>query len=804
MIVTANWFKSEYCPTLVPSKSADTKLIHKVGNKIKPINLRQSLNNYLYHWPLFFLFLAFLLLLATIYTKVVSPTYELHATILVKDEKKTNDEKSPLQEIDQVDQPKIAESEVEIIGSRKLVKTTVEKLQLWVDYTMGLNYSQTDLYGKTPVKFVLFTSNRAQKPFIINVLIKDGQHFALENENNTATNYVFNQPITSAFGKWALAPSSDIESYIGKKITIKVTDPDAVAEKYQQTMQISLANKLAPAISLSLTEKNQLRGLDFLDTLISVYNQSAVAEENKLNRTTLDFINKRLDSLVLDLNNAERAVTDFKSKRGLTDITSESKVYLENVQTNDAKLNDVNVQLNVISGIENYINSPQNQNNPPATLGITDPTLSASIDKLVQLQLQKERLLSSVPEGNPMIEPVIRQIKSIKSTISNSIKTIKASLLSQKQELESFNSRFESSIKNIPGQEREFVNVKRQQDIKNDLYVYLLQKKEELSLKYASTVAEARVVDNAYVARIVWPQKALILAVAFIFGLLIPLFIIYIRDQLKNKVRTKADIEEELALKVFGEVPSGNMILNQAPDISANNSLNEQIRSIRTKLINLYNPNVKGKIFLITSSLDNEGKSFITANLSYSFAFYGLKVLTIEMDLRRPKLGSIFDIGKASAGLSDYLSSNGSPAELTIKQSGTFPNLHVITSGSPVNNPAEILGNGRMTKLLEHLRQQYDVILIDTPPAHLVTDAMVVSAFTDLTLYVIRQNITRKSELNFVREVIEQNQLKNVQVLFNGIEKGRFGYESHYSSKYYNQKDKLAFGASLKKFATRF
>jgi uncharacterized protein involved in exopolysaccharide biosynthesis len=244
--------------------------------------------------------------------------------------------------------------------------------------------------------------------------------------------------------------------------------------------------------------------------LITHYNKASISEKNRITQTTLSFIDDRLDSLSKELNTAERQVEGFRSSRGLTDISSQSQVYLENVQTNDNRLNEVNVQLNVIQGIERYVNSMRNSGGVPSTLGIEDPALNSSIEQLAQLQLEKEKLLATTPEGSPLFEPINRQIQTTKSSIRESIRNIKSSLNAAKGQLQSFNSQFESSIRNIPGQERQYVGMKRQQGVKEGLYVYLLQKREEISLSYASTLADARIVDNAYLGHVKKPKEPLV------------------------------------------------------------------------------------------------------------------------------------------------------------------------------------------------------------------------------------------------------------------------------------------------------
>lgn len=770
----------------------------------KPVNFKNILTKYLYHWPLFLLALIITLSSAVFYYNVVKPTYELRASILVKDVKKTTEEKSALQELDHSDESKIAENEVEILSSRSLISQVVNQLQLWVDYTSKEGFIEESLYKKSPVEFV-FVTKESGAPFVLTATIINNAGFYTEDENGKSTKYLFKQTIVSKFGKWKLMPTAHLSIYYGKKIYIRVNNETSAAEKYQGALQVSLLNKLAPTIGLSLNDKDITRGKDFLNTLIFNYNNVATAEKNKLTTSTIAFIDKRLDSLTGELNHAEGAVEKYRSDKGLTDISSESKVYLENAQTNDAKLNDVNVKINLINGIENYINSPQNANNTPSTNGIGDASLTNLVDRLSQLQLQKAKMMATTPESNPIFESINGQIKVTKNGISSTVSSIKSSLYATRGQLQSFNNKFQSSIRQVPGQERQLLSVKRQQTIKEDLYVYLLQKREELSLSYTSTLSDARIIDNAYEGPVIWPQKAPLFAMASFIGFLIPLMLIYTRDNFKDKVLIKNDIEKVLNLPILGELPIDNTNNGELIDQSVNNVISEHLRSIRTKLN--YSPDgpvEKGRVVLVTSSVSGEGKSFISSNLSTSLAFLGKKTILMELDLRKPQISKIFKLSEGKViGLAEYLSS----PELTvdeITQKSFYQKLDIIPSGMPVNNPAELLDSNRLETLITHLRTQYDYIIIDTSPVHLVTDALVISRLTDLTIYIVRQGVTNKSELLFIKELHEQNELKNIKIIFNGIQHGKYGYGNNFSNSYYNVDSNFSFKKSLKKIASRF
>lgn len=769
-------------------------------------DLKTVLSKYFYHWPLFLSGLLLAFIGAFIYLKTVNSVYEVSATILVKDEKKTTQEKkSALQELDQTTTPKVAEAEIEILKSKKLMGRVVENLSLATTYNVKKDFKPLDLYKKSPLKFTFLKGNQVKKNIELDILIKSKESFEIQNLDRYPETFKFNTPIKNKLGTWKIEATSLVGDYLGSVINISIDNPVQVAINYSKSIDAHLLDKSAPTIGLFITDQVPERGKDFLNTLISVYNLETTAEEKRTTQSTIEFIDKRLASLTGELNSAEREVEGFRSSQGLTDINSQSKVYLENVQVNDNKLNEVNVQLNVVNGIERYLNSTSNTENPPATIGITDPALNSSIEKLAQLQLERAALLATTPETNPVFEPIDRQIRIAKSSIRQSIQGIKSSLINSKSELQSFNNRFESSIRNIPGQERQFVGMKRQQSIKENLYVYLLQKREELSLSYASTLADARVVDNANVGDIKWPRIPLILSIALLLGLGLPFLIIYFRNSFNNKITSKRDIENAMNINILGELSYDELAKDLVVLDNKHQMVGEQFRALRTNMHYLHNNKKgQGRVTLFTSSVSGEGKSFVSANIAASLALSGRKTVILEMDLRKPKISGIFNSNSEHIGISDYLSSEISMEDIIVPYQD-IPNLSIISSGHIPPNPSELLERERLVEMITWLRENYDDILIDSPPLHLVTDAMIIARFVDVSLYIIRQGYTGMDELSYIREIYHSDKLPNMNIVFNGIQKARYGYGYNYDNSYYLVENrKPAFNKSLKLFVNRF
>jgi tyrosine-protein kinase Etk/Wzc len=787
-------------------------------------DLKTILNKYFYHWPLFVLCLILALAGAYVYLQNATPAYEVSATILVKDEKKSPTDKAALPELEQSSSPKNAESEIEILRSKNLVSRVVNGLQLWTTYKTKQGFKTKDLYEIAPFKFILL-----QKGIIngdkLDILVKDKNHFEVENLSGQKQTVAFNQSFQNGLGTWLLKPTNLLDQYVGSTITVNINDPEMISNDYLKALDAHLLDKLAPTIGLFITDEVPQRGKDFLNSLITAYNEAASDEQKRTTKSTIDFIDRRLASLTGELSSAEKQVEGYRSSQGLTDINSQAKVYLENVQANDSKLNEVNVQLNVIAGIEQYVNSSSNSSNAPATIGISDPALNSLIEKLSDLQLKRSALLATTPENNPLFEPINKQIALTKASIRETVSGVKASLLNSKRELQSVNNRTESSIKDIPVQERQFVGMKRQQSIKENLYVYLLQKREELALSYASTFVDARIVDKANIGDKKWPKPSLISAIALLLGIGVPFMIIYFRQSFNNKVTGRSDIETALNVPILAELSYDDLDKEVIVVNNKHHLIGEQFRSLRTNLNYLHQSTKnkvadlqlqslytdhdisepKGRVTLLTSSISKEGKSFVSTNLATTLAASGKKTVILEMDLRKPKVTGIFNLPSNHPGISEYLSKGNLPVTSIIQHTENYSGLDVIGTGQIPVDPSELLEKDALAKLITELRHMYDDVVIDTAPLHLVTDAMIIAKQADVSLYIIRQGFTGKEELYFLREVHEADYFPNLNIVFNGIKKNKYGYGYNYDNSYYNAKPKKAsFKSIWKQMLSRF
>ncbi|WP_461450158.1 GumC family protein [Mucilaginibacter sp.] len=773
----------------------------------KSNNATLALKKYLFHWPLFLLAIGISLAVATLYLTFSKPVYTIKASILIKEDKSSasgDPQTAMLHEVGLASSSEGVENEISIIKSKQIIDKIVNDLQLWVTYIKKDGFLQTeDLYKNTPVKLDTLIAYGGSKKGVLEVKIKDSKTFLLKQGDDQFVELAFDKYHISDFGSWKLSPTKNIDQFKGSLIKIIIADRNTTTINYQEAIDANLKDKLSTSIDISINDVVPRRGIDILNSLISSYNISSTDEKNRETKSTLTFLDQRIDSLSKELTTSEKGIEGFKSSNGLTDISAQSQVQLQNMQLNDNNLNEVNIKLNVIDGVDKYVNSNQNSEKAPATVGIVDPALSNSIERLSLLQLQHDKLAATLPETNPDFEPINNQIKTAKAAIRENVKNIKLSLLATKQKLESINSGIEGNIKSMPEEERQYVSIKREQSSKEGLYTFLLQKREEVSVKYASNLANNRVVDTAYASP---PQDktSQTYLIALLCGVAIPVGLVYSRKHFNNKILSIDQINNELKAKVVCELPY-EPLENSSPffNFESSNAASEQLRALRMKLFYLHGEKENGRVTLVTSSVPSEGKSFISTSLASILTLAERKTLILELDMRKPKIIKSLGMSNDVVGMSDYLNKKATKEDI-IQTFENFPYLSVISSGSPINNPSELLERKRLSDLLLELKAEYDDIIIDSPPVHLVSDAVILSRLAGVTLYVIRQGFTGLDELDFINQLIDQEQLKNVSVIFNGIDRVKHGYGYKYDENYYHKKKTNIFSLAFRDFKHRF
>jgi capsular exopolysaccharide synthesis family protein len=775
-------------------------------SEIREQSLKEVLNEYTRFWYLFFFGVIIALTFAYIYLRYATRSYETSSTIIIKDEKKGGGAAelaafSDLSFFSNAFSDKI-ESELVILSSKSLLGKTVKELNLNVQYFYQGAIKSSELYIYRPFKVNFLNVSDTTKliPPQLFVTIESNTGFLIEDEPKTfSKKHNFGDKIEFPFGDIVVVPSigntKKFESYFNRPIKVVYNSVENVAAGFQGKLKLIHDGKNGEVVKLQIISSNRRKAEDFLNELVYQYNQDAINDRSQVAQKTSRFIDSRLQIITRELDSVETNKEQFKSSNRLTDIEAEANLILENASDYSKRQVDVSTQLELVNSMIDYINNSSNNDLLPANLGIKGEDISSSVDGYNQLVLEKNRLLENSTEKNPVIINLDSQIGQMKYGILESLKNQQRSFQFAIKDLNIQENKFNSKLSQVPNKEKLFRGIVRQQNIKEQLYLFLLQQREETSISLAVTSSKAKIVDPAYSGTIpVSPKKFLIYFLALIAGLLVPFLMIYLYYLLNTKVSNRRDVERVLpGTPIVGEIPK----LNRGDDELIRNNdrsiLAESFRILRTNLQYLLvekesdTPDCK-KIF-VTSTIKGEGKTFVAFNLALSLAQTGKKVVLVGGDIRNPQLHRYLPPeSKSRLGLTEYIVDSSIKAMDLVVQSGHNKNLSILMSGVIPPNPAELLMQQRTTDIFTELEVAYDYIIVDTAPSMLVTDTILIDKLSDLTLYVIRANYTDKNLLEFPMDAINDKKLTNVALILNNLTLNNFGYGNKYGYTYSEEK----------------
>jgi capsular exopolysaccharide synthesis family protein len=744
--------------------------------------ISKLLYRYLPYWPLFLILLIGCGTAAWVYLRYAIPVYETTATILVKDEKKGVDVGNMMEQLDLFGSKKLVENEIEVIQSRMLMREVVKNLSLYAPITYEGRIQSRSAYLYSPI------SIQVRNPD--SLLVQKKVYFSYENAKQQVIIHHKAYPLNM----WIKNDSLGEIKFVSnpnflvpaerKPLFFSLVPVREVADNLIMGLKVTQAAKLSSVIDLTLKDPIPKRGEDILNGLISEYNKAAIYDKNALAAKTLNFINERMKLVIKELDTVESGIQNYKTTQGIVDVSAQGQLYLDNVGANDQKLSEINVQMAVMDQVEKYVQAKNLQSGiVPSTFGIDDPVLTQLLTKLYDLEVQYEGLQKTTAENNPIILTIRNEIDNIKPNILENIRNQRRNLEAGKENLTSTSNQYASILKTLPKKERGLVEISRQQAIKNGIYSFLLQKREETFLSYNSAIADTRIVDNADTTdKPVSPKPILIYMLAFVASFSLGMGFIAIREIFNQRIVFRKEIEEYTTIPVIGEIMYSEGENPLVIKEGERTFIAEQFRQLRTMLAYIGINNRKKKI-LITSTISGEGKSFISSNLALTLALADKKVVLVELDLRKPKLSKIFNVSR-EIGITNYFIGTKDPDHI-IKGTDVHNNLFLIPSGAIPPNPSELILNGRLEELLQYLETIFDYIIIDSAPVNPVTDAYILSSFCDATLYIIRHGVTPKMYIKMLDETTRIRALKNMAIVFNGVKKrGLGGYEYGYGYGY--------------------
>ena len=745
--------------------------------------LQDILNRYLPWWPVFAILVAISLACTWIYLRYATPIYEASASLLIKDEKKGLDDSNLMESLNLFGSKKIVENEIEVLRSRSIAKEVVKNLRLYAPITQEGRIHDLSAYEISPVwvEAANLDSIVPTKDIPFKYDVNTGKVKFIDST------YSLNEWISSPYGIIRFLANPYFKGgALNNPFHFSLISVKNSVAQLLKVLQIGASSKQSTVINLTYRDDVPKRAENILNELIAAYNRAAVNDKNLLASNTLAFVDGRLKNVFSDLDSVEHSLERFRTKNRLVDISEQGRQFLANVGMNDQKLGELNMQLAVLKQVETYVTSKEKKGAiVPSTLGVTDPVLSNLLEQLYGLEMQYEKMKLTTAESNPLMLSLSDQITHLRPRILESIHNQIKSIEAGRNDVSNTNNQYSSMLQRLPNKERELLDISRQQSIKNSIYTFLLQKKEETALSYYSTVADSRIIDVAETddTHPVSPKKLMILAIALGAALVLGVGYVEIKEMLNRNVMYRSEIEKQTKVPILGEVAFDQS--NKALVIAEGKRsfIAEQFRQLRTSLGYL-GINSRNKKILLTSSISGEGKSFITANLGVSLALIGKKVVIIELDLRKPKLSDAFNISRTK-GISNYFIGD-MEAEEIIKSTETA-NLFLIPSGPIPPNPSELILNGRLAELLVYLESHFDYIIVDTAPVNPVTDAYIISPMCDATLFVMRHGYTPRFYLQKLDEQNRVRELKNMAIIFNGVKNkgyGNYGYGYGYGYGY--------------------
>ena len=779
------------------------------------VNIQELLFRYLIHWPWFVVSIIICIACAWGYLRLTTPIYNITATVLIKDEKKGGgaNMSSELEKMGLdgfVSSSNNVDNEIEVLRSKSLAREVVNNLGLFVTYMDEDEFPSKELYHTSPV-LVSLTHQEADKlpgRMEINMILQPTGALGVQITVGEKEYRKQFDKLPAVFptdeGTVAFFANNDTLSAVRpenitkeRHITAFINRPFSVSKGYVNSLSIAPTSKTTSVVVISLENTNTRRGRDYINKLLEMYNINANNDKNEVAQKTAEFIDERIGIISKELGSTEQDLENFKRSAGITDLSSEAQIALTGNAEYEKKRVENQTQINLVMDLQRYMKGNEYEV-LPSNIGLQDAASAGAIDRYNQMLVERKRLLRTSTENNPTIINLDTSIRAMRTNVQATLDATLKGLQITKEDLAREASRYSRRINDAPTQERQFVSIARQQEIKSGLYLMLLQKREENAITLAATANNAKIIDEALADdNPISPKKTIVYLVALVLGVGLPVGVIYLIGLTKFKIEGRADVEKLTSLPVVGDIPladekTGSIAVFE----NQNNLMSETFRNVRTNLQFMLE---NGKnVILVTSTISGEGKSFISANLAISLSLLGKKVVIVGLDIRKPGLNKVFNIPKKEHGITQYLTNTTANLMDFVQPSDINKNLFILPGGTVPPNPTELLARGGLEKAIETLKANFDYVILDTAPVGMVTDTLLIGRVADLSVYVCRADYTHKAEFTLINELAENNKLPNLCIAVNGLDLNsrKYGYYYGYGKygKYYGYGKRYGYG----------
>lgn len=745
----------------------------------------------------YWLILSVLVCLAAafVYLRYQDPVYQNSTKILIKDDSGKSQGDMSLDQLGFISNSNGFENEMEIISSTAVATRAVQKLKLYVTYYVEGRFHESELYKNSPILVDMEDGKLEQmsSPIVVE-FNKSGEESvqadfkvfmpgAEEPETFSREITEFPALIPTRYGQVMLArnPGQELSE---RKLTAVITPPVKVGRSYAGRLNVQPTSKMTTVAILSILDTHPARALDYLNELVNAYNDDANEDKNEVAEKTKEFIDERINVIQGELDEAEVRVERYKLRNNLVNLPTDASQAVTQTTEFQKKQVEIQTQMSLVQSLIDYMQNPANNLTIiPVNIGITNSENNKMVADYNALILRRNRMVRSSSEDSPAVMQITEEAQAMWDAVGQNLRSIYQDLLIRKRSTDKQYNLFAGRMGSSPTQERAMNDMGRQQQIKAQLYLMLAERREENYISLASTANKARIIDMPQIDGQVAPKSRLILLAAFLLGLFLPLALFYLRELLHFRIEGRGDLEKLTKVPVVADIPLSEKVIDGKRAVvvkeNKNDMMEESFRGLRTNLRFLLGPDEK--VICCTSSVPGEGKTFVATNLAMSLALLGKRVIIIGLDIRKPRLVSLFGLTASQHGITTYLAGNKADFDLLEEQisKGVLnPNLDVLPAGIIPPNPGELITRELLDQGIDYLKTKYDYIILDTPPVGLVSDTYELARLVDVTFFVVRNEVTTKAEIELINRAVHEQKLPKVNIVFNGLDlkKRKYGF----------------------------
>jgi len=739
------------------------------------VSPREMIFRYLWYIPWIVVSVSLALVGAYVKLRYSTPMYNVAGKLLVSSQNPYGNGGDKFDDIFMMQKADKLNDEIEIIKSRSIASRVINSLDLQKQIFNKGKIRSTVVYPKdVPFNFEILSITDSAAGFNELITLQGTNEFLL---NEQPQKHYFNEIVKLNNVQFKItANGRDRRWFASNEFVVGWQPIENLAAGLSSSINVIRINEYASVLLLSYICENTRVGVDVVNQYMKEYQQASLEDKREIAAKTLDFIDDQLKAVIHDLGGVEQNLKNYREKNKVISPEQQNQLFFNELSETNRLLSEQDVKVRIIDYLNSYLSNESNRYKIiPSMLGIDEPSFLQQVTGFNKIQLERETALKNMAPNNPLILNLEVAIEKLRNDMIESLKNVRQTYVLALDALKTKNREADRLISSIPSKEKQLLEVTRQQNILQELYQYLLQKKLETAISSASTISNIKVVEPAMASGIpVSPNKKGLYTIAILLGIAIPTGFLFLREYLNDKIKGKEDIQQITQTPILGEIghaDEGNTLV-----VTKNNRrfLAEQFRIVRSNIQYIL-PNVSKPVLLVTSSFSGEGKSFVSTNLGSVLALSGKRTVILEFDIRKPKIMKGLGLNERK-GITNYIVGNISLQEITHQVPG-IDNLFVISCGPVPPNPAEMLLSEKIEKMFNELRKNFDSIIIDTAPVGLVSDAVTLGRYADGTIYIVRHNYTLKKQIQLIDDIYRQNKLPRLSIIINDISiGGGYGY----------------------------